>query len=90
MDIAKPEQTSVNDSGTSAGFDTPLTQPCSLAVHARDLRRIRPSISDLGARSKVGLLIGQCDNWETGNQAEMRPRMEDNIQAIERALRQGE
>jgi len=26
MEVAKPEQTAVNDSGTQAGFDTPLTR----------------------------------------------------------------
>jgi hypothetical protein len=35
-DDAKPEQTAVNDSGTAAGSDTPLTQRCSPDV-PRDL-----------------------------------------------------
>ncbi len=56
---------------------------------ASSLRRLRPALMP-DVNPLVSLLIGQCDNWQHGNQAEMRPRMEDNMQAIERALWQGE
>ncbi len=75
---AQASQTAVNNQRTSAASDTNLTQPRSLDVLAADLMRIRPSISDIGVRSKVSLLIGQCRTYRP----EMRADVERNIDRI--------
>lgn len=81
-----------NEASTSSQIDTKLTRGCSLAVHARSLRRIRPTLDDLGKHRAVSKLIEQCKNWENGgNKAALRRDMEKTMQSIEgETLWQGE
>jgi hypothetical protein len=81
-----------NEASTVSQINTKLPRGCSLAVHARSLRRIRPTLDDLGKHRAVSKLIEQCKSWENGgNKTALRRDMEKTMQSIEGAtLWQGE
>jgi len=57
MEIAKPEQTAVNDSGTQAAFDTPLTRDRSPDVRGLMLSHRRK----IGANTPAGRRYSNID-----------------------------
>ena len=59
MELTKPEQTAVNDSGTGAASDTSLTQPGSRDVLGQTRRELIVMRNKHGATRAIGL---RCSN----------------------------
>lgn len=75
-DNAKPEQTTVNDSGTSAVSDTRLTRGCSPDV----LRDLTVRRNKIGAESTEGRLISTLIQQMKNYQKETDPVARANLE----------
>jgi hypothetical protein len=95
MEPDKPEQTSVNGSGTIAGSDTPLTHlrsPDVLKTSHRDLLKMRNKV---GAETPLGHHLSNLDqqlrNWERETDLTARANLERfiarSVEAIDKLSR---